>query len=92
MSNDIPDYFAMCQQIPIRRTDCNYCRWLNITEEEQDNVYIRTLFNEHACMLYGKRLYHKNSATLHDPYICPCDECLRENCENMKPRKENKDD
>lgn len=68
--------------------DCNYCYWLNITEKEQFLIDKRTIFTEHVCMLYGRRLMHRANVVKHDPYIYPCDECVSDNNKYMKPRKE----
>lgn len=89
---EMPDFLSRYQQEPFRKPDCNYCCWLNLTELEQENVYEHTIFTEHACMLYGKRLRHGSVNIGHDPKIYPCEECERDNYEGMKPRKDRYDE
>lgn len=90
---EMPDFLQKIQQEPFREgPDCNYCCWLNLTEAEQQQVYNKTIFTEHACMLYGERLLHRTNHVIHSPRICPCDECIADNNENFRPRKERFDD
>lgn len=54
-----------CMNTWICPPDCNECKWLNITEQQQKHSLKRTVYNEHACTLYGKRLFHKTKSTTH---------------------------
>lgn len=51
--------------------NCNECKWINITEEEQINKSIC-----HQCLKYKVRVIHKsnNSKIVHN-YIYPCNQC-----------------
>lgn len=59
----------------IRHPNCNECQWLNITEVQQERTLKRTVYNEHACMIYGRRLFHRTQNRIHDAFIFPCEEC-----------------
>ena len=53
--------------------DCNNCKWINITEYEQEDKSI-----PHKCKVYNERLYHFTCSALHDEYIYPCDKCVKD--------------
>lgn len=72
---DFSEFHTKCFNIPFTRTNCNECKWINITEQEQNVVINHNQFNNHACMLYGRRLYHAIPGTAHDELINPCVEC-----------------
>lgn len=60
----------------INPTDCNACKYLKITEEEQNFIKQRgNTFVPHWCLKYNKRVFHK---PYHEPMIHPCDECIKE--------------
>lgn len=67
------------REIRVMQPDCNNCRWLNITEEEQQIVKHRSYANEHSCMYYGTRVIHRAHSHRHDPFIYPCDRCYNDN-------------
>ena len=56
--------------------DCNNCKHLNITEFEQKQ---RGNHIPHICTKYNKRVLHRATNKIHNEYIYPCDECLKEN-------------
>lgn len=72
---EFSDFLTKCFNAPVDTKNCNHCQWINITEEDQQFVKRRTIFNDHACMLYGSRLYHKTNRRVHDDFIYPCEEC-----------------
>lgn len=87
MSDQYPDFLPRYLGEPVTPIpDCNNCKWLNITEIEQDRVKRRTIFNEHACLLYGIRVYHKANTRRHDEFIFPCSECKRNNYKHVEER------
>lgn len=53
--------------------DCNRCKWLNMTEREQTDKS-----KHHRCNKYGCRVFHKTLKLNHDPYLFPCDNCVRD--------------
>lgn len=57
------------------RKNCNYCKWINITEQEQHKCIKYSHLNNHACVLYGRQLYHVHPDYPNDDYIAPCVEC-----------------
>lgn len=75
---EYPDFLTKCFNVPVSTKNCNECRWINITKQEQQFVKRRTIFNDHACMLYGSRLYHRARNRMHDDFIYPCEECTRD--------------
>jgi hypothetical protein len=51
--------------------NCNECRYINLTEEEQgkDKKF-------HVCTEWNVKLYHRSSnPKIQHTYIYPCDEC-----------------
>ena len=68
--------------------DCNECKYLSCTEQEQD--HLRKVFKEtipHVCIKYNKRVLHRHNAFVtgtrsHKSCINPCEECLKEDKEN----------
>lgn len=84
---EFPDHLTKFMQEPIERRNCNYCRWLNLTEVEQEHVKSRSMYNEHACMLYGSRVYHMSRDRIHDPYIVPCFACEQDRYKNFERRE-----
>lgn len=63
------------REIRVMQPDCNNCRWLNLTEEEQQIVKHRSYANEHSCVYYGTRVIHRAYNHRHDPFIYPCNKC-----------------
>ena len=51
--------------------NCNDCKWINITEEQQqDNS------TNHICMKHKVRVIHRNTiSNIHHNFIYPCPEC-----------------
>lgn len=51
--------------------NCNECKWISITEEEQKKDK-----KPHKCIKHKVRLFHRsnNPKTIHD-FIYPCDKC-----------------
>ena len=51
--------------------NCNECRYINITEEEQTDNKRR-----HVCTIHVVKLHHKsNNPKIKHTYIYPCDDC-----------------
>lgn len=51
--------------------NCNICKHINITEENQHNTSI-----PHVCLIYNKRLFHRsNKPKDFHGLIYPCKEC-----------------
>lgn len=61
--------------------DCNNCEYLNITEEQQEEIYKKTGEKpDHICTKYNKRVFHE--VFLRDQLhhrIYPCIKCKEEN-------------
>lgn len=60
--------------------DCNNCKYLNVTETEQ--IFIKQRGNTHVphiCTKYNKRVLHMAANRNHSGYLYPCDECIKEN-------------
>ena len=51
------------------KINCNDCKWINITEENQKK------YDKHRCKYYKSRLYHFSE----HPRILPCLDCDLEN-------------
>ena len=68
--------------------NCNACRWLNITEEQQMLVKKPSIFSTHACMLYGKPLKHRTQNLRYDNFIYPCEECNKNKNLDFERRNE----
>lgn len=68
---------------PYNIKDCNDCKWLNITENEQQ-LGIKNGY--HVCKHYQQRLKHRTSRIEHDWFIYPCDECFKDNFANYSIR------
>ena len=64
--------------------DCNECKYLSCTEEEQNNLrQALGMTAIHMCTKYNKRVFHNHNTfelrtKNHSSYIYPCDECLKE--------------
>ena len=64
--------------------DCNECKYLSCTEEEQNNLrQALNITTIHMCTKYNKRVFHNHSAfetrtKNHSSYIYPCEECVKE--------------
>lgn len=63
--------------------DCNKCKWLNMTEEEQGLAVSKP----HFCEFYNKRIYHRSQELIHSGYLWPCHECTRDEFTNFKERE-----
>ncbi len=56
--------------------DCNDCIYININEDEQNEIFKNTLEKPaHICKKYNKRLFHFSNSIKHSPTIKPLDEC-----------------
>ena len=63
--------------------DCNECRYLSCTEEEQNNLRLAlNITAVHMCTKHNKRVFHNHNGLIngkkHSSFIYPCEECLRE--------------
>lgn len=55
--------------------DCNLCRNINVTEEEQEIIYrYLGIFKSHHCMKYNRGLKHEGYVGV----IPPCKECVED--------------
>ena len=64
--------------------DCNDCKYLSCTEEEQNNLrHALNITTLHICTKYNKRVFHGHNSfingKMHNSFIHPCEECLKEN-------------
>lgn len=51
--------------------NCNNCKWINVTEEEQDKNK-----NPHICLKHKTELFHRsNNPKINHDYIYPCNKC-----------------
>lgn len=51
------------------------CKWLNVTEEEQNSIQQRRgKMITHVCLKYEKQLYHHQE----HPKLHKCEECCKE--------------
>lgn len=57
--------------------DCNNCRFLNLTEQEQTNKR-----EPHICDLYNTRVLH--NTLLNKTKLYPCRDCIKDDCINFK--------
>lgn len=77
----------------LRVPDCNDCGYLNYTEKEQQLYGLNSYKKDHRCKCYDRPVYHGANSQNHGPYICPCDECQKDNfvnyfdCESSKCNK-----
>lgn len=79
---------GLFKHLPI--IDCNNCGHLNITEEEQQKMFLSTEYKyPHRCLLYNKPVKH-NCMTVrdHDSRLYPCEECIKDDYKNFVIRKE----
>ena len=74
-----PDY----QQEPLKFPNCNRCKWLEPTEEEQEASNLKV---PHYCYKYYKRIFHRTNETIHEPFLWPCKDCLNDGCEQYIER------
>lgn len=65
----------------IKQIDCNNCRWLDLTEDEQQDSGDKCHRN-HYCTYYRKIVKHRTNNLIHNPYLYPCNECDKENNEH----------
>ena len=85
MRYEYPDFLSKYLGEPVAPIpDCNNCKWLNITEVEQEHVKRRSTVNEHACLLYGRRVFHRASTRRRNSFIFPCEECINDDYKYMK--------
>jgi hypothetical protein len=53
--------------------DCNTCVYCNLTEDKQNEIYLKTNDKpNHRCLLFNKRIIHNCRK---DGYLYPCSEC-----------------
>lgn len=63
--------------------NCNYCKHLNLTEEEQKKIPGRP---PHRCNEYNERLFHRTNRKGHIDYIFPCSACAKDGFEKFEVR------
>lgn len=73
----------------VLQIDCNDCRWLDLTEDEQQELGDKC-HRYHYCTYYRKRVYHETNNLIHNPRLYPCKECEKEKHEHYQRRMENK--
>lgn len=57
--------------------NCNECKFINITEEEQEKDK-----KPHVCLKHNTRLFHRNNnPKINHSFIYPCNQCNGENFE-----------
>lgn len=60
--------------------NCNDCRLINITEEEQTDKTI-----SHICLKYNVRLFHRSSdPKIEHEFIYPCEQCSGKDFEDIR--------
>lgn len=62
----------------IPQIDCNNCKWLDMTEDEQQTIE-NGIYKYHHCMFYGERVKHRTSNVIHDHRLYPCKKCDEHN-------------
>ena len=65
----------------IMLVDCNNCKYLSCTEEEQNNIrHALNITTVHICTKYNRRVFHNHNGFVagrsHNSYLYPCDECI----------------
>lgn len=51
--------------------NCNECKWVSLTEEQQKYNRI-----DHVCLKYETRVYHRSTCTsIFHSFIYPCKQC-----------------
>ena len=65
----------------IMLVDCNNCKYLSCTEEEQNNIrHALNITAVHTCTKYNRRVFHNHNSFIegknHNSYLYPCDECI----------------
>lgn len=85
-------WFTRRMQEPMKNPDCNNCKWLNLTEEEQRQQAsqgLSVIFIPHVCEKYNKRvIYRRNDNIVHHlSFIWPCDDCRKDSYEHYIERR-----
>lgn len=70
---------------PIQQVDCNNCKWLNMTEDEE----VVKGFGLHKCEFYYRRVRHDNRV-VDSRRLYPCDECYKDYCQNFSRRQDHR--
>lgn len=68
-------WFTRRMQEPVENRDCNNCKWLSLTEEEQRqraSQGLPVVNIPHICEKYNKRVYHRYA----DRFLYPCNKCV----------------
>ena len=76
------DWRAHTLNKPIMIPDCNECKWLNMTEQEQRRDK-KALFG-HICRGYEKRVLHERDSER----LYPCKECEKDDFKGFESRAE----
>ena len=76
------DFRAYTLNKPVSVPDCNRCKCLNMTEQEQRRDK-KELFG-HICLGYDKRVRHNGE----EVRLYPCKECERDEYKGFRPREE----
>ncbi len=66
--------------------NCNYCKYINMTEEEQNLIKEKL---PHICKFYNKRVIHRLTSRKYEShnFIYTCEECEKDNYKNFKKRR-----
>lgn len=70
-------WFIRYMQEPVENRDCNNCKQLNLTEEEQRkraSQGLPVINIPHICEKYNKRVYHRYA----NWFLYPCDNCVKD--------------
>ena len=72
--------------------DCNGCVWLNITEEQQEQLYREQRRSiDHICQYYNRRVVHRGPIQKHNPLydarLYPCVECSKDGFSRYESRR-----
>ncbi len=86
----LPEELKNNQDVKIMLHDCNNCKHINFSEDEQNEIsqYKREY---HHCKLYDVRLFHRSNRRIHNRFIFPCGKCMENNCEEFVNRRENQE-
>lgn len=89
MKIDIASYL---QQGPIYIENCNTCKWINLTEEEQRqraSQGLPVIHIPHICEKYNERVYHRmhGGEPEHGSFLWPCDDCVKDDYEHYIERR-----
>lgn len=83
------EWFVRRMQEPVVFHNCNDCKWLNLTEEEQRqraSQGLPVINIPHICEKYHKRVYHRRNDQKYGLFIYSCADCAKDNYEHFIER------